>query len=49
MKNIDENLYYIDCGAAYTDYSGARLCCLRLEDEKEFYVNAAKKASGRCA
>lgn len=49
VKNIDENLYYIDCGAAYTDYSGARLCCLRLEDEKEFYVNAAEKASGRCA
>lgn len=32
-----EKIINIDCGCAYRDYGG-RLCCLRLEDLKEYYI-----------
>lgn len=42
LKNDSGNLWYIDGGAAYPQDDNSRLICLRLEDEKEYYVRVLK-------
>ncbi len=46
-EDADKNCRYfdIDCGAAYAYHGskGTKLACLRLEDEKEFYVKSGKR------
>lgn len=43
-RNIDERIWFIDCGCAYgTLDKRARLCCLRLDDGKEFYSSLRKR------
>ncbi len=38
-EEMDCTFYDIDCGCAYKErYSNAKLACIRLEDEKIFYV-----------
>jgi serine/threonine protein phosphatase 1 len=42
-KDIDCIFYDIDCGCAFSKkHSNAKLACIRLEDEKVFYVNPIK-------
>ena len=38
LKNEQNNLWYIDGGAAYPIYKNARLLCIRLDDLSEFSV-----------
>lgn len=38
LKAYDERLWYIDGGAAHLNNKNARLCCIRLDDLKEFYL-----------
>ncbi len=46
-EDSEKNCRYfdIDCGAAYAYHGtkGAKLACIRLEDEKEFYVKSGKR------
>lgn len=38
-KKDNMSFYNVDCGCVYREkYKNARLACIRLEDEKEFYV-----------
>jgi serine/threonine protein phosphatase 1 len=37
-RSIDNRTWFIDCGCGITTDDRCRLCCIRLDDEKEFYV-----------
>lgn len=40
LKSIDDLTYFIDTGAGYPEEKGASLCCMRLDDEQVYYVDA---------
>lgn len=46
IKSDNGKMYYIDCGAAFPKIRGARLCCIRLDDEQVFYVPANQHNGG---